>query len=288
MNANQLDIARLLRANDGIITRRECPHLADPLAHLVSTGRLRTLLPGVYVDPIGADEPIRRMRAGQAWARDAVLTHEAAARLTFWPEVPLPQVRLAVGCRRQGSTGYIVTRRCIPPELVTSRAGLRCTAPALTALDLCTTYGGEAIDAALRSRQVTLPDLYEALELTRKRRGNGDRRLLLLESRDSPWSEAERAAHRLMHAERIVGWTANYPLPLLGLIYCLDLAFPAQMLAVEIDGRAFHDDPVAFESDRWRQNDIILAGWRVLRFTWRMLTEQPQVVVAAIRQALAS
>lgn len=31
----------------------------------------------------------------------------------------------------------------------------------------------------------------------------------------------------------------------------------------------------------------MLAGWRVLRFTWRMLDEHPQVVVAVIRRALA-
>ena len=75
---------------------------------------------------------------------------------------------------------------------------------------------------------------------------------------------------------------------MLGVVYYLDIAFPAAKLAIEIDGRAYHDDAATFENDRWRQNDVVLAGWRVLRFTWQMLTERPQIVLATIRRALAA
>jgi very-short-patch-repair endonuclease len=37
-----------------------------------------------------------------------------------------------------------------------------------------------------------------------------------------------------------------------------------------------------------RQNALVANGWLVLRFTWRMLREHPDVVVAAILQALIS
>ena len=40
-------------------------------------------------------------------------------------------------------------------------------------------------------------------------------------------------------------------------------------LIIEIDGREFHTDPEVFESDRSRQNLLVLDGWRVLRFTTR-------------------
>ena len=59
------------------------------------------------------------------------------------------------------------------------------------------------------------------------------------------------------------------------------------MLAVEIDGRAFHVGPAEFERDRWRQNDLVNAGWRVLRFTARMVDETPHLVIGTIREALA-
>jgi hypothetical protein len=63
---------------------------------------------------------------------------------------------------------------------------------------------------------------------------------------------------------------------------------PHLKLAIEIDGRLHEKDEDLFESDRSRQNALVVDGWRVLRFTWRMLKEHPEVVVAAIRQALLS
>lgn len=128
-----------------------------------------------------------------------MLTHEAAARLTFSPEVALPQIRVTLRTARVGAAGFVVSRR---------------------------------------SRRVTLADLYEALRLTSKRHGNGERRTLLLESRANPWSKAERTGHLLLRAEGLTGWTGNYPLPLLRAVYYLDLVFPAVKLAIEIDGRA--------------------------------------------------
>jgi very-short-patch-repair endonuclease len=41
-----------------------------------------------------------------------------------------------------------------------------------------------------------------------------------------------------------------------------------------------------FESDRWRQNVLVADGWRVLRFTWAMLRDHPEVFVAAVIEAL--
>jgi very-short-patch-repair endonuclease len=55
---------------------------------------------------------------------------------------------------------------------------------------------------------------------------------------------------------------------------------------VEIDGLLHHSSETAFESDRRRQNALVLDGWRVLRFTWAMLTDRPEDVIAAVRNAL--
>ncbi len=286
MTANQIDIDRLLRARGGVIVRRQHPELADSLSYLVRRGRLHTVLPGVYAAADLVDEPLIRMRAVAAWDADAVLTGAAAARLTFWPELPVVDLQVAVRSRRLQQRGFVFSRRLIAPELIIRRHGVRCTAPALTALDLCPSQGAEALDVVLRSRATTVAALYEALKLTSGRRGNAVRRHLMLESRDNAWSPAERTAQRLFRAEGLRGWVANYPLPLLGLVYYLDFAFPEFKLAVEIDGRTYHSSREAFEGDRWRQNDIVLAGWRVLRFTPTMLEEQPQIVVAIIRRAL--
>ena len=111
--------------------------------------------------------------------------------------------------QRRPQHGYEFTRRQIPAERVVDRAGLRLTSPALTALDLCATVGGEAIDQALRTRATTLAHLQRAMELTTARVGNPTRRQLLLDSRSEPWLEAERSLHRLLRAAGITGWQAN-------------------------------------------------------------------------------
>jgi hypothetical protein len=73
----------------------------------------------------------------------------------------------------------------------------------LTALDLCETLGGDAIDQALRTRTTTLGLLHQAMELTAARVGNRTRRQLLLDSRAEPWSAAERRFHRLLAATKL-------------------------------------------------------------------------------------
>lgn len=65
----------------------------------------------------------------------------------------------------------------------------------------------------------------------------------------------------------------------------MDLAFPAQRVAVEYDGREAHAAG-AFVRDRQRQNDLVLARWVVLRFTAADLA-RPGLIVARVRAALA-
>jgi very-short-patch-repair endonuclease len=88
----------------------------------------------------------------------------------------------------------------------------------------------------------------------------------------------------LLRGAKISGWKANYPV----CGYVVDIAFPEQKVAIEVDGWAFHSDQQAFQHDRRRQNYLILHGWQVLRFTWLDLVEYPQRVLAAIRSAISA
>ncbi len=273
-------------AADGVIASREHPGLRSAIEWRVRTGELRTLLPGVFALPESAALPWTRIAAVAHWDSDAVLTHEAAAAASFWPGIAVPVVRCAVRHERAPRAGFQFSQRYIPPELIWRRGGLRLTAPALTALDLCESSGGSAIDQALRTRSTTLALMHTALALTKGRTGNPKRQELLLDSRDEPWSEAERQFHRLLRAAGITGWKANRPVLLDGLNVYPDVIFRHQRLVVEIDGREFHSDPEVFESDRRRQNLLVLNGWRVLRITWRMITDDPDRVVEMVREAV--
>jgi hypothetical protein len=121
-----------------------------------------------------------------AWEANAILVGAGAARVSFWPTIRVPTVTCAVKHHRQPQRGFHFSRRQVPAELVVSRAGVRYTSPALTALDLCESHGGDAIDEALRARATTLRNLHHALQLTSARLGNAERRRLLLDSRMSP------------------------------------------------------------------------------------------------------
>ncbi len=68
----------------------------------------------------------------------------------------------------------------------------------------------------------------------------------------------------------------------------VDFAWPHQRLVVEADGFAFHADRASYRDDRRRGNALLLAGWRVLRFSWEDVVDRPDEVVTAVRAALAS
>jgi very-short-patch-repair endonuclease len=279
------EIQRLLRL-DGVIARREHPVLDTTMRYLVRRGELTRVLPGIYAAADQAESLTTRVRALRRFDPDAILVSKVAARLSFWPELRVDVIECAVRHSRARQPGYCFTRRRIPPELVVSRAGLRLTSPALTALDLCATVGGEAIDQALRTRATTLAHLLRAMELTAARVGNPSRRQLLLDSRAEPWSEAERSIHRLMRAAGITGWEANKPVVLRDLTFYVDIIFRKLKLVIEIDGRLYHTGAEVFETDRRRQNLLVLDGWCVLRFTWTMIEEHPDEVIAMVKEAI--
>jgi len=139
------------------------------------------------------------------------------------------------------------------------------------------------MDSALQ-RHIDLPELRRAHLRNKGRHGAPAARRLLNAASGGARSEAERLLIQLLRQEHITGWRANYPVS----GYLVDVAFPAQRVAVEVDGWAFHSDHGAFQHDRIRQNRIALLGWQVLRFTWRDLTEQPVRVVAQIRSAISA
>ncbi len=252
--------------------------------YLLRRGELVTVLPGIYTAPVWRDLPAIRIRAAMLRHRDAVLLGAAAAHVSFWPEVPLGGIELAVRSMPRPAPGFTFCRRRIPPELVVEHDRIRFTSPALTAIDLATVECADAIDTALRTRTATLEGMYTALRLTPHRDGNRDRRRLLLDSRDEPWSAAEREAHRELRAAGILGWRSNWPVVLAGRLYYIDIAFPGLRLAVEIDGRLHETDPDVFQNDRWRQNALVAAGWRVIRFTWEMVHHHPEEMLAMIRR----
>jgi len=67
----------------------------------------------------------------------------------------------------------------------------------------------------------------------------------------------------------------------------VDAVWPAQRVAVELDGWDAHATVQAFQEDRERSNDLTAAGWQLLRFTWADVTQRADDTAGRVARALA-
>jgi hypothetical protein len=65
----------------------------------------------------------------------------------------------------------------------------------------------------------------------------------------------------------------------------VDMAYPHRKVAIEADG-GVHLHPEVRERDLQRQNDLVLLGWTVLRYTFERYARRPERVLAEVRDAL--
>ena len=66
----------------------------------------------------------------------------------------------------------------------------------------------------------------------------------------------------------------------------VDFLWSEHRLVVETDGEEAHATRPAFQRDRWRDQLLQAAGYRVMRVTWRQLEREPEHVVGRICSAL--
>ena len=91
-------------------------------------------------------------------------------------------------------------------------------------------------------------------------------------------SEGERRLKALCKA-------AGLPLPQMNARVAgweVDAFWPAQRLVVEVDGYKYHRTRRRFESDRRKDAALLVAGYRVVRITWRRLRYESYAVAAEL------
>ena len=268
-------------ATDGAVHAGVHRGLRQRIQRAVSRGDLVRLLPGVY----GTDGSFRsRILAMRVWDENAILIGSTAARMTWWPDLRDDVVR--VSSRRQSShrPGFELHRLQLPSDLVLDIPGHRCVLPSLSVLQLIPLMGPVCIDEALRRRATSIAALQHALRSVPNRAGNQECLRYLRLSRDEPWSHLEREAHQLLREAGLTGWRANHPVRIpSGLVY-LDIAFLRLRIAVEVDGFKYHSSHAIFHSDRRRDVELQMAGWRVLRFTADTLSTMPAVLKSFLRK----
>lgn len=281
----------LLRQQDGVITLLQANGVGlsnSAIQRRVRAGDWRRYARGVYfVDDREFSDAARIRAAVWAHGEHAAASGLAAAwwhRLTMFPP-DIVEVTVPRNSHGRSHEGARVRRRNLGTADVTVVRGLNVTELALTVVEASVRRRGgvKLMDRALQQR-LDLRALWRAHLRNAGRYGAPAARRLLYGAADGARSEAERILVALLRQSGLTGWRTNHPVA----GYKVDAAFPARKIAIEIDGFAFHTDEEVFQNDRRRQNDIALAGWQILRFTWLDLTEYPERVIAVIRAAISA
>lgn len=68
----------------------------------------------------------------------------------------------------------------------------------------------------------------------------------------------------------------------------VDFLWPEAKFVVEADSRDFHGTHLAFERDRWRDRELLRAGYATLRVTHREAAQEPQAIADAVAKTLAA
>jgi hypothetical protein len=235
------------------------------------------------------------MAAVLAAGPGSVLSHWSAAAL--WGIRPDAGLLVDVTTRRplRSRRGLRIHRSILPKDEVTAQDGIPVTTPPRTILDLAAVANRRTVERVIEQARVlelwdrlSLPDL---LARHPRRRGTSVvRQILADESLGSTVTVNDLEEDFLALVDR-----AGLPRPQMNMSFHMgdrhidpDAIWRKQRLIVELDGRATHGTPKAFESDRARDRALQVAGWRVVRITWRQLYKEPEQLARDLRALLAA
>lgn len=285
-------VARLAADQYGVFSSLQalaCGATPPLVTRRVAASLWERVAPGVYRSPgypasWEQDLMIAVLDAGD----DAVVSHRAAALLWGMDGVRGRPVELTVPrARRRFRNAIVHETRDFAANEIDVRRGIPVTSVAMTLVQLGAVVPEAVVERAYESaRRARLVEDDEILKLLDCRRaGVGVMRRVL--ARRSPRAVPTESVLETRFAQLVR--RAAIPDPVRqyeGPGYRIDFAWPAQRVAVELDGLAFHVGREAQLRDRERQNGVVLDGWRVLRFTWHDVTRRPERVQAVLRRAL--
>jgi hypothetical protein len=269
---------------------------ARAVSHRVASGRMHRVHAGVYA--IG-HAPLTRdgwyMAAVLACGRDSALSHRSAAakrelRATSRAAVDVTTPRQG-GRGRKGIDAHHSTT--LLPRDIEVVDGIRCTTVARTLLDLAAVVPRRAVERAFDQAEVLrvldARQIEDVVARTRGHRGNAVLRSIL--DHHAPASTVtrnglEEGMLAICRASGLPQPEVNARVGLEPTGYEADFLWRAQRTIVEVDGRDVHTTRRAFEEDRRRDQRLMLAGYRVVRFTWRQVTFNPREVEDTLGELL--
>lgn len=285
-------VAALAARQHGVVARRQLLALGlsgDAIGRRLRGDRLHALHRGVYAVGHRALRPEASWMAAVLVAEGAVLSHRSAAAL--WGIAGARETRVDVTARQslRPRPRLRFHRAQLPPDEVTTEDGIRVTTPARTLLDLAAILPPHQLARAATEAEIrrlgSATSLAELVARYPRRSGVPAIRALLARGeigRDVTKRALELRFLAFLDAHRL-------PRPRVNAIVDgkeVDCLWPRRRLVAELDGFATHGTRDAFERDRDRDRALLIAGYPVIRITWRQLTEDAPALATQIRALL--
>jgi len=294
---SETHLESIAAAQGGVVTRQQVlkAGLTDrQISHRIETDQWSRVAAGGYRT---INMPGRRnlVRAATVVLPKCVASHFSAAALHGLGQIDTRTVSVMVHSRTTHAFPGVCVYRA--HDLAAGHHvivdGIPTTSVPRTIVDLAAVIRpqrlGAAIDDAIASGRTTAPEIRDVLGNVARRGKPG---VTVLRAELDKWvgpsrneSALERAGNRLLSSAGIDGWKTEYTIPW-SPNQRFDVAFPKSHVAVEWDSRRWHLLGQAFDKDRARDADALAHGWRVLRFTWGDVHDQPSYVIDTIRAVL--
>jgi very-short-patch-repair endonuclease len=262
-------IAELAARQYGVVTIAQLEGAGfdkSAVTRRVQSGQLHRVFRGVYaVGHAGLGNEGRWSAALLACGEGSVLSHRSAAEHLGMLQPSAGPVHVTVPGRggRMHRPNLRIHRSSLLQSSFVIRDGLAVTTPARTLRDLPRVADQATVRKAIRQAEIRG---YELGEL------KGDGTL----------SELEHLFLRLCRRHRLPRPEVNARIGR----YRPDFLWRQERLIAETDGWRYHRGRQAAEDDQRRQRALERLGFRVLRFTYRQVTQEPTQVASAIRKAL--
>ena len=261
----------------------------DQLHRLTTSGWLIRVHRGVY--RFGAlDREGLLFAAALAMGPDAAVSHLSATHVhgLLRTNRPAP-VDVTAPTTRRPRDGISPHRAKLHPYDVTTRRGLRLTTVSRTLLDIAADVREPllqaAVDEARVLRRLHRRSIEETIARATGHHGIGALRRAVARhdrGRGIPIGALERRAIAFLREYDFPPYLRNYAVEAGGERFTLDVVWPEQRVALEFDGRTYHDTDPAFAADRRRSRRLAAIGWHVVRGTWVDLDERPAELAADV------
>ena len=296
MDSRDTEAFRLARRQGGVISTSQTGELGFTPSQVRYRVRTRIWVPvsrlGYQLtDPV---DVMDRLRMATTLLPAAVVGRRSAAVIHGFVSIDAEEAQVLVHSRTTHLFPGVVVHRChdLADHHVTDVHGLRVTTVERTMVDLAIELSQRHLvwiaDRLIADGVLSVSSLQRVASEVGRRGRPGTRRMReVIEALEvgevSPLEQRGRAL--LREADEVPAFESEYPFPWAP-HRRFDDAFPAYQLAIEWDSYRWHGQRDRFESDRSRDQEAIARGWRVLRFTWRDVTQRPEQVVAAVTAAI--